>query len=62
VDASEPPAPRRRAARPTELPRQRGSGSSIESVDPFDLTETLEVHVPDRSPVVPEIPAPRRGR
>jgi hypothetical protein len=62
VDASEPPAPRRRAVRPSELPRQRGSGASIESVDPFDPTATLEVHVPDRAPAVPEIPAPRRGR
>jgi len=62
VDASEPPAPRRRAVRPAELPRQRRSGSSIESVDPIALTAALEVHVPDRSPAVPEIPAPRRGR
>jgi len=56
VDASEPPAPRRRAVRPSELPRQRGSAA------PTDLSETLEVHVPDRPPAVPEIPAPRRGR
>jgi hypothetical protein len=62
VDASEPPAPRRRAVRPTELPRQRRNGSSLESVEPVDLTEALEVHVPDHYRAVPEIPAPRRGR